>query len=256
MSRQHFPNRWLIITALLLGTFTAPADENDLAARLSTVYLTFNNGEHPIDVAVLVQLDQELREIVAEVNERDRLSSQKYLKVGYEKLGLNLNHWAGNLQYTGKLLSLAHSQDPNSEFRSRTLFAATRYDETKFLDMGKLPDVNAAHQYAREFPRGPHIAVVYEILATFYDDLYKYIRGEWAHDANDDHELYEACYKPYLQDTPLQQQLVQAQSQSIAYHDEALRTVARDPEKAKKLKNQRASVRNGTTHGFYWCSAC
>ena len=123
-----------------------------------------------------------------------------YLKVGYESIGVHAGLFERDfLIYSGELLTEAHSNDPNSPFRSHTLYSTILGREgRRSTDM---PSPDAAEAYVNEFPQGPFIVEVHLILAGFYDDLYKVLTLE--EDGRRIAYKYD-CYKAYLTVDPFQ----------------------------------------------------
>tara|TARA_R110001592_G_scaffold27291_2_gene101042 strand:+ start:540 stop:1322 length:783 start_codon:yes stop_codon:yes gene_type:complete len=260
MSSQQFLGRCLITTTIIFGTLAAQAKEDDLASRLSKLHFDFNNREHPIDVAVLVRMDQELRDLVPSINEADESLVVGYLLDEYEQLGLNINHWAPVMQYSGLLLSYAHAQDPNSPFRNRTLFSAIASSSSPRSEFSGMPNIDIAYQYIVEFPDGPFIGDVYEILATFYDDFYKTFRKYRGPVSGDD---FFECFEPYLTKQPYRDQRIQTEVLAIHFYESALQAFRGDERRSSKAGETYARFKeilevsdSKYLTWWYWCIPC
>ena len=86
-------------------------------------------------------------------------------------IGVSVEHYSVTFSYSGKLLAEAHRIDPNSGFRSHTLFS-TVLDYSDPTDDWDLPNFNAARAYLREFPKGPFAPDAAMVLAGAYKDAY------------------------------------------------------------------------------------
>ena len=101
------------------------------------------------------------------------------------------------LTYSGKLLAEAHAHNPNSPFRSYTLYS-TIFGKAGETSNG-VPSPDAAEAYVREFPQGPFIVDVHLVAAHFYDDVYKLITLE---EAGQRIGYKFDCYDTYLKAQP------------------------------------------------------
>jgi hypothetical protein len=226
-------------------------DEYDI--KLQAIYAEYEQLGTPPDIATLVRLDKELRKLVPIVAENERSNGGRiHFREEFTVLGLEANHWSGYLEYNGAPLKRAHELDPNSPHRSSTLFSSIEIDYTR----SGLPGIDNAHRYILEFPDGPFIVEVNEILATFYDDLYKLLRGK-VKDEDTGFEMdFESCYAVYFTALPFEMQMVQAQALADQFYGEALAKLDSDSPRSRKLTPQREALRNGTTKVWYWCSPC
>ena len=250
------PTYQLQLLALFLLTSTLlnaqPPQDDEYARKLEAISIAYAQMSSTPDIGTLVKLDQELRELVRAISKIETAKGTSYFRREYEPLGLERNHWGGNLEYNGALLKQAHRLNPDSPFRGSTLFSAIEIGYSR----SGLPGIENAHRYVTEFPDGPFIGDVYEILATFYDDLYKSARGELTKSTDDNHEDYRECYAPYFSQLPFEIQMVQAQALSVLFYDKAIAAFAGNAQKTEQLTSHRNAVRDGTTQGWFWCSAC
>jgi len=150
----------------------------------------------------------------------------------------------GYVVYTGKVLSDAHKANPNSPFRSATLFA------TVFPNAGEnlnhMPVVPAAEAYLREFPTGPFVVETSLTLAHFYDDLFKLLqsriagRSVW---------YKEDCFARYVTTEPITAQLRTAQQTGLAYYDRA----AIERRGDASIRASRDALQRGRTSSWFFC---
>ena len=200
----------------------------------------------PMDTARLVLLDRELRELIPHYSWQERpWLRATYLKVGYESIGVHAGLFERDfLIYSGELLTEAHSNDPNSPFRSHTLYSTIFGREgRRSTDM---PSPDAAEAYVNEFPQGPFIVEVHLILAGFYDDLYKVLTLE--EDGRRIAYKYD-CYKAYLTVEPLPEQRRIARESAIRHYE---RLVELLPLYAD-FKRYLVDLREDRTHGWFNC---
>ena len=202
---------------LVLVMILAPegvAAQDAIATALDRIHREYSSG--PMDTARLVLLDRELRGLIPYYNWQERpWLPATYLQAGYRSIGIRPGLFERDtLTYSGKLLAEAHSNDPNSPFRSHTLYSTIFWREgRRSTDM---PTPDAAKAYVNEFPQGPFIVEVHLILAGFYDDLYKVITLE--EDGRRTDYKYD-CYKTYLTAKPLPEQRQIARESAIRHYE-------------------------------------
>lgn len=243
----------LLFAAPALLDSNAPHLDDEYALKLQAIRAEYAQLGDPPDIAALVRLDQALRDLVPVIAEIERNNGGRfYFRKELEVLGLDLNHWSAHLEYNGALLKKAHEIDPNSQYRGRTLFSAIEIDYTR----SGLPGIEDAHRYILEFPDGPFIGEVYEILATFYDDLYKLLRGKVKNEHTGFELDFESCYAVYFTALPFEMQMVQAQALADLFYGKGLATLEKDSPRSQKLMIQQEALRNGTAKVWYWCSPC
>ncbi|MBX3179171.1 MAG: hypothetical protein KF886_17585 [Candidatus Hydrogenedentes bacterium] len=258
-----------LILSLLALPGAAPRAElpqdSGYARELEHIYSEYVQLGSPPEIAALVRLDRLLRDITARIAEDVRanrsLESNSAYREAFRDMGLYIGHWSGYMQYSGALLARAHRQDPNSRLRPHTLYAAISSSDPAREPHG-MPDMNAAFQYAAEFPNGPFIAQTYEVIATFHDDLYKALRKFMAEKIYDD-DVYMACFRQYMTDQPYENQRVQAQVLAHHFYEKALLASGENADLSesitRKLENFREMLGAADQHRYevwYWCSAC
>ena len=232
---------------LVLVMILAPeglAAQDAIATALDRIHREYSSG--PMDTARLVLLDRELRELIPHYSWQERpWLRATYLKVGYESIGVHAGLFERDfLIYSGELLTEAHSNDPNSPFRSHTLYSTIFGREgRRSTDM---PSPDAAEAYVNEFPQGPFIVEVHLILAGFYDDLYKVLTLE--EDGRRIAYKYD-CYKAYLTVELLPEQRRIARESAIRHYE---RLVELLPLYAD-FKRYLVDLREDRTHGWFNC---
>ena len=199
-----------------------------------------------MDTARLVLLDRELRELIPHYSWQERpWLRATYLKVGYESIGVHAGLFERDfLIYSGELLAEAHSNDPNSPFRSHTLYSTIFGREGRCST--DMPSPDAAEAYVNEFPQGPFIVEVHLILAGFYDDLYKVLTLE--EDGRRIAYKYD-CYKAYLTVEPLPEQRRIARESAIRHYERLVELLPLYADFQRYL----VDLREDRTHGWFNC---
>ena len=222
--------------ALLLTTSIALAPLQDsLAVALQTIYRQHLATRSDRNVATLVKLDTELRHLIIDPWEKDDwLVDKEYFKPEYDSLGIYVGHFSDALDYSGKLLDIAHRINPRSPYRSYTLYST--------VNAQGFPDVVAAKVYLKEFPTGPYAFEVARVLAFFYDDLFKSLRDKIAGKSS----FYD-IYDDFMTSAPLKQQMKTAKQNGLRYYRMAL---AIRP-KAHGLNHDLKTLEHGTGNGWF-----
>lgn len=238
----------LAVTAVLLSCLAAEAlfAQDATAVALDRIYREYSSQQEKPDVARLVRLDQQLRELVPYYQWQGRpWLEARYFRTEYESIGVSPGLFERDvLNYSGKLLAEAHALDPNSPFRSYTLYSTVFGAAGETSTMAPSPE--AADAYVREFPAGPFIVHVYMALAHFYHDLYEVIQLEEAGQRGD---YKDHCYKPYLKGTPLTEQAKAAQELGIHYYQRLLELLPGNEDEKRHLDDLREGKR--TYYSFY-----
>jgi hypothetical protein len=217
--------------------------QDQVADSLADIYQRYQALRGRPDVATLVMLDGELRRIVDQRPIDRRLSSQ-YIKPGYDQLGLAPTLFdSDSLSYSGTLLYEAHKFNPNSSYRSYTLFT-TLFADAEAAANG-VPSPRAAEAYLREFPNGPFAGDTMRLLAFFYDDLYKMIQQVL--DGNTTDYKYD-CYKQFISTRP-QEQLTIARQSAINYYRQAIARLPND----ELLPDALRRIETGRENGWFFC---
>jgi hypothetical protein len=228
-------------------TAGSPSAQDTLAVALDRIYREYSSQQARPEVGRLVLLDQELRDLIPYYDWQGRPTAKaSSSRPEYEDMGVSPAMFEPEfLTYSGKLLLEAHAIDPNSAFRSHTLYSTVFGPEGE-VSSG-VPSPEAAEAYVREFPAGPFSVHAYLALAHFYDDLYKVIRREEAGRRID--YKYD-CYKAYLTQDDLSQQARIAQELGIRYYEQLLRRLPRNEDEARRLAN----LRTGKEGAWFYCS--
>jgi hypothetical protein len=150
------------------------------------------------------------------------------------------------LVYTSKLLREAHAVDPDSKWRSTTLYATVipeRPDSTDPLALA------ASKEYLDEFPQTLEARRVVANIAHLYDDLHKMIRDS-SKGPGQVIEYRMACFKAYFTKAPLAEQLAAARDSAVRYYNKALNLMPQHP----SLREQRLLINNGNNASWYFCN--
>lgn len=195
-------------------------------------------GKRP-SIEGLVILDGKIRQVFNSRPEYYPCGDDGKLWEGkYAELGVELDHF-GTLGYSGKLLADAHRMNPESKFRRYTLFSTVEPEH----GFGVMPDIEAAHRYAREFPGGPFIEATLLLIADFHKDLYMVLR--------DDLRDYKYdCFKPYIARSSRTAQASRAQATAASYYERVIRV---NPANAR-AKEFLGEVKSGTVKGWSFCA--
>jgi hypothetical protein len=237
----------LVFAATIAAAAQTPAlqDATDLAfGRILSEYRAIKGRS---DVATLVRLDQELREHLPYRAARPHpgvaaaLFKPEYAEIGIGHLMFNADY----LGYSGKLLREAHAIAPRSSLRGYTLYS-TLFDADGETGNG-IPIPSAGTQYLVEFPNGPFVVEAHSVMAGFYDDLFKVIRGEES--AKRVGYKYD-CFKPHLTARPLAEQRLAAQSAGIRLYKRLVELLPGVERFAEFLK----ALTDGTTNS--WKAGC
>ena len=198
------------------------------------------------DVARLVLLDQELRELIPYYAWKERpWLPATYLRPDYDNIGIFPGLFERDvLTYSGKLLAEAHAHNPNSPFRNYTLYS-TIFGKAGETSNG-VPSPDAAEAYVREFPQGPFIVDVHLVVAHFYDDLFKVITLE---EAGQRIGYKFDCYDTYLKAQPLAEQRQRARESAIRHYERLVDLLPRNADQARYL----ADLRQERSHGWFYC---
>lgn len=198
---------------MIVGVRLAQA-QSSIEAALARVYSAYTGAVSSGDVALLVALDRQLREMIApgETVFVGALPSE------YEKVGVSRALFEpSTLAYSGKVLLDAHQISPGSPWRNFTLYS------TVFAggqDWGGIPNIRAARAYLREFPTGPFAADVYLQMGHFRDDLYKVLLGLADPAGPPDYKL--DCYRRYVTQQSYRVQQQAARRAAIANYQHVL----------------------------------
>ena len=241
LARGAAATLWLI---MLANQFAHSQDA--AAVALQRIYGEYISQRSAPDVARLVLLDQQLRELIPKHHWQGRgWMSARYYRTEYEEIGVSLTLFdSDTLSYSGNLLAEAHAGDPNSRYRSYTLYSAI-FDEWGKVSPG-MPSPVAAEAYVREFPAGPFIVHAYMALAHFYDDLFKVVALEIAGRRVD--YKYD-CYRAHLNESPLLEQQRTAQQLAIRYYERLLELLPGNETGESHL----SSLREGRASGWFYC---
>lgn len=240
----------------MVGTsLSASSFADSFADGLDRIHKEYSALPESEDVSRLVQLDEQLHEtvqsIVITVGWQE---SQRYWIQEYSQIGVYVGHFSEQLEYSGKLLAEAHKRNPHSPYRKFTLLSAILGDS---MWNGEIPDIETAYLYLKEFPDGPHIARVYEILATFYDDLYKVLWRLVRDERDKEDGVYEDM-RSFISDRPCEEQLIQAQTLGVIFYEKAIAFWPQnDSKRLDALREWCLRLKMGEEmNPWFWASDC
>lgn len=150
------------------------------------------------------------------------------------------------LYYNSKLLREAHTADPNSRWRSATLYALVIPETPDPADPFSL---RASKDYLEEFPQTPEARRIVTNLAHVYDDLFKMVRDSTA-GAGKVIGYRMTCFKPYFTPAPLAEQLAAARDSAVRYYNKALNLMPQNP----SLREQRLLINGGNNSSWFLCN--
>ncbi len=233
------------LTLLTILAIEGMSAQDSIATALDRIHREYSTAN--LDVGRLVLLDQELRDMIpySDWQERPWLPAT-YLRFDYADIGIFPGLFERDvLTYSGKLLAEAHVRNPDSPFRSYTLYS-TIFGKAGETSNG-VPSPDAADVYLREFPQGPFVVDAHLVLAHFYDDLYKLIRLE---QTGPRIEYKFDCYERYLTGQPLSEQRQTARESAIRYYELLVELLPRNADQARYLED----LRQERAHGWFYCS--
>ena len=244
MSKISASRIWvaLLLSAVLAIESFAQFQVEDALDNLTVQY---KNTQRNRSVSSLFCLDSMLRSFVDSAQRRLAFGEHaKHWKDEYSQLGLSIGHYSDQFQYSGRFLFEAHKLDPNSAYRSYTLYSEiVGIDDTDGL--GRFPSIDVAFKYIKEFPRGPRAPDVLIIIGDFYKDLFMALR-----DGKEKADYHYDCLKDYMDSTSVSDQLSRAQKLSIHYYEQAL-ILRPDDTSTKEILQE---VRAGTVTSWSTCS--
>lgn len=219
------------------------AQKAALKSMMAAVYQDLEAAPDPAPVDVLVALDERIRRLL-----RDRPSyrpcetdRERTYDKRWESMGVKLGYW-DDLEYTGRLLVVAHQRSPRSRLRAHTLFS-TVFGETPWHGLGVMPDIRAAYAYEAEFPDGPFITDVYRTIADFHKDLYMVLR-----DGRTDYK-YD-CFAPFIGAGPSRRQEDRARGLALEYYQRVLRLAPGD----ERVRTFLEETRRGVVRAWSFCA--
>jgi hypothetical protein len=208
-------------------------------ARFSNEY---SEIEKRPSIEKLVMLDGKIRRFFNSRPEYYPCENEiKFWKDEHKKMGIYSGHW-DVLVYTEELLIAAHQMNPNSKFRSYTLFSSIM-GVISLNGMGEMPDIKSAYRYEREFPYGPFIEETLSIIGNFNKDLYMVLR-----DKLNDYK-YD-CFKPYINRSPRITQSSRARQNAIIYYEKVL-SINPSNARARRFLEE---VTNRTVKSWSFCA--
>lgn len=197
------------------GLVNSYQQEEELDRVLPQLHAEYVEIKKAPTVEKLVLLDGKIRRLFggwSECQTRD-YDGKSFDHHQYAPMGLYIGYMEV-LTYSGKLLADAHRMNPRSKYRKYTLYSTILSDHSP-SDLGVMPNIKAAYQYAREFPTGPFIEDTLHIIADFHKDLFMVLR--------DNHRDYKYdCFKPYITKASYREQMSHAKSVAQSYYQKVL----------------------------------
>lgn len=219
------------------------AEKTALGTMMASVFRDFDAAQDPAPVELLVAVDGRIRALLRDrPNYRPCETDYELIyDKRWERMGVATGYW-NDLEYTGRLLVVAHRRAPRSPLRAYTLFS-TVFGETPPNRLGVMPDIKAAYAYGTEFPDGPFIRDVYRTIADFHKDLFMVLR-----DRRTDYK-YE-CFAPYITAGSRSNQEMRAKGVALDYYERLLRLAPGD-ERVRTLLEQ---TRTGVVRDWSFCA--
>lgn len=218
------------------------AHTEQLALLLPQFYDEYKEVENAPTIEKLIALDGKVRRLVNNRPDVYPCDEKKIWRVEYSEFGLYLGYWE-DIAYSGELLTKAHKLNPQSEYRKYTFFASVQV----VGDLGVMPNVKAAYQYAREFPDGPFIEETLSILADFHKDLFMVLRNDLQKSPRD--YKYD-CFRAYISKSSRFVQMNRAKSEAIKFYEKVLAVNPHNIRATEFLKE----INDGTIGGWSFCA--
>ena len=217
-----------------------------------TLELIFNEysalSGKPDEAEKLFLLDREISKTVKEIVAYYPFSlSYAFWDIKYLQIGLYIGHFSEQLDYSEKLLAVAHKVNPNSLYRKFTLFSAIFPEDFGSDVNNEMPDVEQANLYLREFKNGPYAGRVHGLLANFYHGLYNAIR----------YKDEEGCFEEYIKNHPDKLELKYVQLSGIYHYEKVISSEGKNANREwfesyiTHYKNLQNGVLGG---GSQWCT--
>lgn len=202
----------------------------------------------PDEAEKLFLLDRKISKTVKEIVAYYPFSfSYAFWDKKYQKIGLYIGHYSEQLDYSEKLLAVAHKVNPNSPYRKFTLFSAIFPEDFGSDANNELPVVEQANLYLTEFPSGPYAGRVHGLLANFYHGLYNAIRYK--------DEL--GCFEEYINNHPEKIELKYVQLSGVYHYEKVISSRGKNANREwlesyiTHYKNLQNGVLGG---GSQWCT--
>ncbi|MCE5272840.1 hypothetical protein LLH00_16295 [bacterium] len=258
----------LIPVCLLL--FTAPycrAQSEDsllilqhkqMVAELDSLHADYLRACQAASAVDFVNLDQRARKLIGHyqalgVTDTHRYDENQEKRKIWENfdfdkvgdLGMDVGHYSDAIDYGGYLLRVADSLDSHSPLRNYTLYAEI-WAETGEDAWWGAPDIDLAYQYEREFPQGPFIEQVLEMIGNCNTDLYHHLVCEKKGD--DD---YHDCTPSSCPDQPLDVQIAAARQEALKYWQ---RLKVRYPSRRAEFNEEIGSLTEDAVSSWHYCA--
>jgi hypothetical protein len=245
-------NKYLITAVLLLLALSVHAAGDTVTGKLEEIYKQYgaDRGESSESkIRRLIKLDQDLRRLINKPwTIANRSIDKKYWKDKHQIIGVSVGHYSDSLEYSGKLLVEAKSLDVNSAHGSYTHYADICGGAGSFAGVCDMPNLKAALQYEKDFPKGPFIEDTLITIANFYDDLFKALKERDTKDYK-----YE-CFSKYMNDRPITEQLEHARKSALGYYTKVLALDSDNQASNKSIREWKSNLESGDSHGWHFCA--
>lgn len=163
----------------------------------------------------------------------------------FSKIGLSIGHYSDRLEYSKQLMAETHQLNPNSKYRSYTLFTAIYGNANVYYD--GFPDIEIALLYLKEFPNGFYVTDVNARLAGFYHDLYAALRERELVPKLEDRGVTYDCYDEYIDSHPEEANLERARKLGIFYFEKVIANIPLKDHRRKMYLNELDSLKKKKT---------
>lgn len=162
------------------------------------------------------------------------------------KLGLEIGHYSDRLEYSLLLMAEAHQLNPHTQYRRYTLFTDVLGNNIAG-NSEDLPDIEKARSYLKEFPEGPYVTEVFEILAGFYHDLYAELRAIEKEPKIENRDLTYSCFDEYIAKHPKEAKLERTRKLGILYFEKVIAAISSKDHKRPMYLNELDALKKGNT---------
>jgi hypothetical protein len=235
---------------LLLLTFSAHAGDT-IAEKLEDIYRQYGAAREESSesrIKLLIKLDQNLRTLINKPWTRANKSiNERYWKAKYHAIGVGVGHYSGSLEYSGRVLVEAKNLDVNSAHGSYTHYADICGGAGSFAGECDMPNLVAALQYEKDFPRGPFIEDTLITIGNFYDDLFKALK------MRDTKDYKFECFSKYMNDKPIVEQLEHARKSALKYYTKVLTLESDNHASNRAIREWKIDLESGDSAGWHFC---
>lgn len=221
----------------------------DKLEELYYLYEAAQQDNSQTGVETLIRIDQELRSLIDKPwMAGNKTINGRYWNKRYSAIGVGIGHYSDALEYSGAMLREAKKRDINKRHEAYTAYSDIYGGQGSFSGGFGVPDITAALQYERKFPKGPFIEDTLIIIGNFYDDLYKALKSR-----NEKDYIYD-CFSRYFDETPVSTQIERARQAGIKYYSKVLALDSMGEAATSSIREWRHNLESGDSHGWHFCS--